>query len=365
MREITFLVNNYNPRFLKRINFFKDEGYRIHLLYFHRSHSSSDSELFFELADNKLCLGKLGNKTLFTNFWVILLSLGKIGKFSRAHRSSILYFFEMSSIGHLLFLGFFYNRKSRMFLEVGDLLHLEYNFLIEKIFNFLVRIAVNKIELFISTSEGFLDYFESNNICFKNRLVIENKPLSIGDKVLDHTFFDGNDFRIGYVGRFRYYKVVRAFIEMLGPKETFLFYGFSTKSVFESLFKINAVEYCGPFRKQDGLVTIYGSFHAIYCLYKGPNEKYLSPNKLWEGIAYLTPVIINKDSYYAPFVKKYNLGIVLDTNDPDSYRAGLDDLKLKYASICSSILAFRESIDTCFDDTKVLFDNYFRSQSSV
>ena len=106
---------------------------------------------------------------------------------------------------------------------------------------------------------------------------------------------------------------------------------FSDKFTEAMFYKFkNNITYHGVLEQKDAQKL---AIHADYilCCYAPINDNNInaSPNKIYDSIHLKTPVIINSEVKISSFVKKYNIGIVIDNYDNIDYKTLTSVMKEK------------------------------------
>jgi len=114
----------------------------------------------------------------------------------------------------------------------------------------------------------------------------------------------------------------------------------------------NNVFYHGPFKNPDELLSIYSSIDICYVVYDSTdgNVKLAIPNKLYECLFFLTPMIVAKGTYLAERVKELQIGFEVDIDN------GAQELELIFSSITTQMLK-SFSMNAAVVKTDVLIDD--------
>lgn len=215
--------------------------------------------------------------------------------------------------------------------------------------------SINKLvsfSLFTSiSSHGFLSWLPINsNYIISHNILKSSLVKSFQYKVA----LDLNDLTVLTIGRIRDYSINKKFIEALGNKENIkiLIAGTGTiKDRLEIFFKsrYNNIFFTGKYKKEDESSIVNSSSILNIILPKDTLSTSLMSNRFYLGIANRKPLIVNQESHQAHFVRKYNLGIVIKSEDnlyenivkyvskfnSDLFTQGCDHLnEIIYADIC-------------------------------
>ncbi len=177
---------------------------------------------------------------------------------------------------------------------------------------------------------------ESRRVQFKNKLkkflVINNSPEPITGILTKSFNFNENDFIIFYAGILDRNRFLIQAIEAVQGLSNVLFliagYGVDEyeierkcKEVENCIFlgKINYEDVLGITRKSDLILAIYDT--AI------PNNKFASPNKLFEAMMCAKPIIVSDHSTMAKIVREKECGVIIDYGDTNALRNIIIHLK--------------------------------------
>lgn len=336
------IATRVNPRYITRLKQLIDSGAKeVDFYYFRRKGDSYNEISLGDLlpgAINTYYLGELSVGKSAGNYIKLLSSLLRI--LPKITKRNQVYLFELSTFIYWPLLLF----KKHVYLEVGDLLHL--NTALEKVMNYFLA-AYQKRWHFIFTSIGFVDYFYSRSIAFEKVMVIENIPEDQEVYRQQGASATRVEWQIGYVGIYRYLGNLRV-IEQVVREASELYFRFHGFGRFGGRTEsqaglLNFTDH-GPFVKKE-LGKIYARLDAVFCVYSGENEKWLSPNKLWEAIYFGVPILINHDSYYAPLIERYNLGVTINVRGSKvAILEACRRLCSEHESMKRSLLENRESL---------------------
>ena len=120
----------------------------------------------------------------------------------------------------------------------------------------------------------------------------------------------------------------------------------------EKLLSHPRVSYLGIMSQveSNNYLSKYGDYLLMIYPTNNLNNKYASPNKIYDAIHTKTPVIINSSIYVSSFVASTNIGVVVN-----------DSRYIDYQELCSEIYCKRESFNSVFTESlkkKYSWNNY-------
>lgn len=337
--EIVFILNGISqPRCLKRIKEFIDNGYQIKVYGFDR-HDGVKNNPGFPIE----IIGEMQNRVYSHRFKTMWRGLRHVFK-STDKNNSVYYLFGLDNV---LFSKLLCPRMKYIF-EESDLRHVELKSkFLRDFLEILDRRAIKKSLMTVFTSDGFIEY-HFNGIKPDNTFTIPNR---LDEKILNCELLpakpiDMNHLSIGFVGGIRY-KSIMFFAEYFSrtyPQHEFHFFGsFKTKEAEEKSSELKKLPNCffhGAFESTVELPSIYSQIDMVLSTYDidNINVRYAEPNKLYESIYFETPIIVSKGTFLADKVKDMNVGYAInamDANEIDTFFQNLkkEDLEDKVDSI--------------------------------
>lgn len=243
-----------------------------------------------------------------------------------------------------------------VFLELGDLHQLGR---LGWMYRELDAYLLPKISGLILTSEFFeTDYYRLiRNYDSDKFLIVENRlPAAAHSLVKSYR----RDLRprlrskkmLGIIGSIRFPRILQLINEIVARRaadiELHLF-GDGYHSIFSST---QNCRYHGEFRNPEDLPSIYEKIDVNLICYdlSDPNCRLAMPNKLYESVAFMTPIVCMKNCRLGDTVTKYGLGCATDL---DQLERAIDETFDHYNEHLRSI----ESLDESFymdDDSKLL-----------
>lgn len=202
-------------------------------------------------------------------------------------------------------------KDKRFILDIRDYSHERF---------FLYRLMLSKIikcaEMCNISSGGFTQWLPKG----VDYVVSHNARESLMAKISPP--FKKNEFIISYIGAVGYFNANVKFLEAISAQGRYSIYyrgkGTEDQRIKDYVLKnkINNVFFTGGFSPQekDGF---YHNTNFVLCCYGDDSMvvKSLLPNRLYESCVFHRPIIVNKGTYLADVVSKYEIGIVCDLDD--------------------------------------------------
>lgn len=337
--EIVFLQNSATqPRCHKRYRSFVEAGVDGTVYSFHRNWYNVNLPKDIEI-------NSLGDITSGNHVKRLVYYIRKIKPVFRKHPNAVFYCYGLD----IAFVAYLFGRK--YVYEESDLIYLPYKPLLRKI--------IQKLDLFVQrhsvatvlTSQGFLEYLydvkPENVFVFPNKLPSVYESISRPQPV---NSFNMIKLRFAFVGLLRYETTVTPFIDELmkfNSNYEFHFWGDGDdkgKAYVNKLCeKYENVQYHGPFRNPDDLPQIYSKFDINFVCYEiiSDNERTAEPNKLYESLFYLKPMMVTPGTYLSRVVKRIGNGFVVNCHDKKNICTFLESLSqqklMEKVQSCSNI----------------------------
>ena len=316
-----YIGSRINPRYIARLN----QGDRLYLWQRYGDNNVNDSRVTI--------LGKLPLKFSITSVFIMHKKFNTLLQ-HKEHNKRI-YVFELVTF---LALGPKYWRRID-FLEIGDLLHLNWGLLGKFAFNIIIRIIKKHNIGVVVTSHGFKAYLESYGI---HKIALKlNVPRVERLPVIKRVKKD--KLCISYIGMFRYLNNWAYLKGILQDSAEYKMFG----KFPEELSKADYVsDYIGDYQKSN-IDQLYLGTDIVFAYYSGENEKYLLPNKFYEAILFCRPLIYSAHNYYSQIIEENNLGVCL-TGELEKDRIKLEKLMNNYDYYFDQIYCYREKISNKF-----------------
>jgi glycosyltransferase involved in cell wall biosynthesis len=263
----------------------------------------------------------------------------------------------------MLFIAVFFkvifNKRMKIIYEIADLNKLTYNdshLLIATVISLTMmnieKILCKKISKLIITSPYFWSEYYKYFVTKNNTIFIPNAPSrKIFKNISDHP---NKILTIGFIGSVRYkeqlkmlinvgedLKNIRIFIAGKGPDYN------EISSISKNL---NFINMYGAYEYEKEIVKLYSMVDIVYSVYgtKYKNVKVALPNKLYEAIVSIKPIIVAKNTKLADFVIKKGIGFSVDDSDPN-------DLK----NLLTNILNNKINLNNYKKNIKKIKDKYY------
>lgn len=349
MKKVVAILASLNhPRFIKRINVFKELGMNLDIYGFERDYKSPN-EFPQEFAVYKI--GYIRNGTNYLKrLFLLFTSLNKV---FRKYSSDTIFYVTTFDIAIICFI---FRRK--FIYEVSDMVYVNFPKCLREICRFCDQLLVRRSLLTLMTSEGFNKYLFGNR-CFENVVFIHNKmSLSFKDRERPLHDFD-NRLKFSFIGLIRYPNTIFRFARIIGskfPHYEFHFYGFVETSLvdeFEGIINnYSNVFFHGAFRNPDDLEHIYSDTDIVVCCYDTTtiNERIAEPNKLYESIYFGCPIIVSENTFLAEKVKCLNCGYVINPFADDSIINFINSIKVEDLKMKSNLM-YNIPKETLLDET--------------
>lgn len=353
MKEIIFILSSLSDsHFRKRVEDFIEDGYCVSVYGFKRSGEQIPDTLPYSVN----VLAEIKSRNYFSRlstYYKCFKRLKDICKGKLCFYSS-------------LDIAMFCRRMidAPYIYEICDITEMTVR---QPIQNFLIRENIKSIEksnITILTSQGFLDFFGLN---MSTKVVLLPNKISKGCPEianLQRQFkANGKALKIGYVGSVRFetiYNFISACCNY--PDIEIHIYGVFAKAdpygvMTETLVsEYPNIFYHGKFKNPEDLPNIYEDIDMLLCTYtpSDRNVLYAEPNKFYEALYFKCPIIVSKNVFLGDKVAAMNVGYAIDATSEITIREFLDSLnadsyKDKYQS-CLSV-----SKEDCINDSSELF----------
>ena len=319
-KRIIFILGSISqPRVIKRIKSFVDNGFEVKVYGFNRNKYNVNAKIegvniniVGELKDGE------GYITKLKEISSLYLRLRK--KYNKPTD-----FFYLFGYVEALTTLFF---PSNYIYEISDILYGYKKFEpVEWLFRWIDKKLVKRSKLTVMTSGGFEDYL-FNGEKQKNIVLQPNKLHSYfeNENRDDIKFQTTNkNINFSFIGAFRYPNTVFRFAHVVGkyfPEHKFKFYGDSsmTEQVKDISNLYDNVEYYGAYKNPDDLKSIYNQVDFVVACYdpEGMNERIAEPNKMYEAIYFKKPIVVSAGTYLAKQVDKYGCGFAIDATSDEN-----------------------------------------------
>jgi len=312
------------PRYARRIRQHQNEGAQITVASFERDYFSKNT-----LPDNikYVSLGKLSSGGYIKRIPRILKVISRLVKLSKSN--DIIFIF---SADILIFLSPFLPKR-KVWYEIGDIRKFSPNRFINRVYELIYGITLNRVSAVFVTSVGFKDYIIAQYGLKKERIrIIENKLQKeiFSDK--PHLEFSGlskADFTIGIIGLLRYENIlnfIKAYKNSSASYSIAIYGDGPLRKEIEPYVDNNKIKFYGQFKYPDDLESIYESIDLSFTMYdsEDQNVRLALPNKLYESMYFKKPILVSKGTYLEERVMADAIGFSWDQKDMDGLVAYLD-----------------------------------------
>jgi len=333
-KRVVFLLESISqPRCIKRIKSFISNGYDVDIYGIDRNLYNINAEIDgikIKIIDKQHNGSQYLYKTL--NNLNALYSIYKIHK----NNATIFYSFGISLTLSLRLIG-----CKNYIYEISDVLY-GYSKLniIRGLFWKIDKYLIRKSKLTVLTSEGFAKYFFKSQLP-ENVIIQPNKmdpKFWKSERLASVESVFKNKLIFAYVGAFRSPNTIFRFARIIGqkyPDFEFHFYGDShiTNEVKKLSDSFENVKYFGPFKNPDDLSSIYNRINVVVACYdiQDLNERICEPNKLYESLFFIKPIIVSKNTFLADRVSQFGCGFAIDASNDQSIISFLNSFSIEMA----------------------------------
>lgn len=344
MKKLIFISSALQqPRHQKRIDILKDNC-TLDTYYFFRNKYVENYKGYEENATN---IGEIKDGSTVRR----ILVLSKLYRILASHKSDIVYCTspDQALVAILAF--------KKVILEIGDLYQIDGN---NKIYQMLDRFILPNIKGLVITSPYYYDgYLYKYKEHFKTRpIVVENKlSPNMDDSIIEYrNKFNHNvnkkSIKLGVIGNLSFEKPLRLISTYLRKASNVELHIYGD-GLF-SLFKGNSNSfYHGRFRSPEDLSDIYSNIDINMILYDYDNNnvKLAMPNKLYESIAYLKPIVCAEGVALSDYVTRNKIGVVVKNNDIES---AVDKIVGNYDFYIQNMMNMPKDSYLCFEQEGIL-----------
>lgn len=243
----------------------------------------------------------------------------------------------------------------KVFLEVADLYQVDGTNKFYKLLDYIIFPCISGL---IITSpyyySGYLNKFDK--FLKKKTILVENKLLpsfyeNIEKYRKNFSIENKNKISLGLIGNLSFKKSlekIRDFIAVSDNFELHIF-GDGLHTIFDGL---DNVFYHGRFKSPEDLPYIYSNIDINIILYDCDNNnvKLALPNKLYESIAFLKPIVCSDNVALSDIVRKDLLGEVVVNDDID---CAVNKIMKSYDQYVSHIRNLDSSRYICFEQSEI------------
>jgi glycosyltransferase involved in cell wall biosynthesis len=349
--RIIFVLGSISqPRCIKRIKSFLSHGFDIEIFGFDRGKYNQNAVI-----DGKK-INIVGNKEDGKKYFKKFVQTNQIiSRIVKEHNKSNTIFYSFGFVETLLLK---IHGVRNYIYEISDILYGYKRFKYLRWFlKAIDKCLIKKSLLTVLTSEGFSNYLFKGKTF--NNIIIQHNRVDSSFKTIPRipkeTSTVNDKLVFSFVGAFRSPETILRFARIIGenyPNYQFSFYGDSklTEEVIQISEKFENVNYYGAFKSPDDLSAIYEKTDVIISCYdtKDLNERILEPNKLYEALFFMKPIIVSSNTFLSERVKKFGCGYSIDaTNDNNiiSFLNSINQKDLKTKSLNIQKVDLDEIID--------------------
>ena len=245
----------------------------------------------------------------------------------------------------------------KTYFEVGDLYQIDGK---NKFYQIIDNLIIPKIYGLVLTSPFFYSgYYKKYDKYLKNKvLVVENKLVPEVRQIVDEyraTYINSIDIKkikLGLIGSL-------AFIDSLNLIKNYMInaenielhiFGAGRVDIFDNLPN---TFYHGRFKSPEDLASIYSNININIILYDyhNNNVKLALPNKLYESIAFLKPIICAENVALSDYVLENEIGVVVKNGDLNSAIQLIVD---NYEFYIENLKKISQESYLCYEQEKIL-----------
>lgn len=223
----------------------------------------------------------------------------------------------------LLYSSLRFNFRNKYIFDIRD-----YTYEDNTLFKKVVMSIIKQSSFTTISSKGFWDWLDySDKIIVNHNITVNNKESSW----LPPVFSDNKKVNFAFVGNVRLDMQTEALLHKLknDPRIDQYFYGRILPScniqAIKEEAKISNLYLMGPFDSDDKQ-RIFDQVDLINCVYansKDDNNIPLGdstplPNRLYDALVFMRPIVASKGTYLAKLVDEYNLGVCINGFSPDA-----------------------------------------------
>ena len=320
-----------NPRFIKQINYFAQNGYRVSVIYFYRDSLANLDDTIDENVTLYM-LDKIENGKYLKRLFVYFRSFFRLKKLLVKIKLDKIIITNIDIL-LLLILNNIKKYTKNIIMEISDLRAYTFNSnLLAKIQQYIDDILLNRyLTKMIFTSPKFNEYYygaKFNGDIF----ILENKPLeSMMPTKIDKC--ENNKIVIGIVGLLLDGKPHTALFDYAKNREDIEVHIYGKGSYEEQAKEYSQnyenIKYFGEYNFFKDVAAIYASLDIIYMSYDTSsndlNINLALPNKLYEAMYYKVPIITSKGTYLAQRVEENEIGYTINCCDEKDIENSIKD----------------------------------------
>lgn len=320
-KTVVFLCSNVPiPTFLRKIDLLYASGeYDVHLIYWQRRKSIVSMPLqakIHEVNIHRICLPEPRGgliRRIFLNliFFVKIAIIIIKTKPDAIHNNNM----DMLLISNCFKL---FHRRLRLVLDLIDTREL----FLKQFLRILFKQIFKKTDLIFVTSPMYIsEFLNYKNMCCHNEkmIFIPNAPSSADFEGFQKK--QNNNITLGYFGYIRGQDTIENVVAIIkelrleGYSVSLFFAGIGTeRPLVEKLAsQYEFVKYFGPYEYEKDLKNLYEQVDIIFSMYYlDHNKKIHMSCRYSDAVVCRLPIIVQKGSYLAELVEKYQTGYVME-----------------------------------------------------
>jgi len=322
MSKIIFLVQQISqPRCIKRIEDVSSSCIPFEVYGFNNGlYEGNLKDLNFKINEIRYINKSSKKKVKIFKYYQLVKHVLK-----NSNKQDIIYCFgfELGAICSIL------NHNRKIVYEEADVSASRFGNTILKTFLLnLDKWIIHRASLVIFTSKGFVEYLFKRSNPYKNKIIfIENKlhPSFSEIERPSITLCNSNSITFGFIGLIRYPNTILRFARVVGkhfPQHQFYFYGDIEGNIIDKneWGEFQNIKFFGRFRNPQDLIDIYSQIDINVSCYdtQSENVRIAEPNKLYESIYFMKPIVVSKDTFLSKRVQEFESGYSINATE-DSY----------------------------------------------
>ena len=349
-----------NPRILKKIKTLEDD-FNISLIYWDRGQKQKES---FEI-NNKNKVVKINIDAPQGNAVKRILPLikyiFKAINVLKAEKPDVIHAANLDMLLIARIYKGLYDGNTKIVYEVGDLPKYSFVKKVDSVKDFISRLLqtiekrlTSKVSKIILTSPYFWDEYFSSFIDKDKYLFIPNAPYK--ELFKDYERKEHDKFTIAFIGSVRYTNQLKLLIDAVDEiKEDIQVFIAGSGPGYEDILNYSKdkdfVRLHGPYNYENEIVSLYKEVDLIYSVYDSSlkNVRIALPNRLYESIVCVTPIIGAKGTELGKFIEENKIGFNIDS------KKGKKELKIRLMDLIGS----KQKMELYRENCKNIKEDYY------
>jgi glycosyltransferase involved in cell wall biosynthesis len=357
MSKVIFIVQQITqPRCIKRIESIIDSGHKYDVYGFNNGLYETNIERLKFKVKVLRTINKRSSK--FRKIYEYIKLVYDVVK--NTNKNDIIYCFGYELGVLCSFIGF---RRKFIYEEADVSASRISKKLIKKFLIALDKRTIRKSVLTVFTSRGFVNYLFGEKCPFASKIIFMENRLHESFLSCDRPKpkdIDIHHITFGFIGLIRYPNTLLRFAKVIGehfPQHKFYFWGDSEVLDFKysELEQYKNIMFFGKFKNPDDLENIYKRIDINIACYdtRSENVRIAEPNKLYESIFFLKPLVVSSNTYLSERVSDLNSGFSIEATSDESIISFVESLNIgQINEILSSIVKIEKT--EIIDDKDVL-----------